>query len=66
MLESIKEIKNSMAKSEQLEYKDLDIRIGVHTGNIIAGMIGTRLVKYDIFGENVLISSKMKLNTPPG
>ena len=55
-----------MAKSEQLEYKDLDIRIGVHTGNIIAGMIGTRLVKYDIFGENVLISSKMKLNTPPG
>ena len=28
--------------------------------------MGTKLVKYDIFGENVLIASKMKVNTPVG
>ena len=66
MLESIKEIKSQMANSEQVDYKSLEIRVGIHTGNIIAGMIGTKLVKYDIFGENVLIASKMRLNTAPG
>ena len=38
----------------------------MHTGNIIAGLIGTKLVKYDIFGENVLMASKMKVNAPIG
>jgi class 3 adenylate cyclase len=26
-------------------------------------MIGTKLVKYDIFGENVLIASKIRMNS---
>ena len=39
--------------------------MGIHTGNIIAGMIGTKLVKYDIFGENVLIASKIRMNSEP-
>lgn len=29
-------------------------------------MIGTKLVKYDIFGENVLFASKIRMNTPAG
>lgn len=65
MIESIKEIKAQMNKSDQLDYKNLEIRVGIHTGNIIAGMIGTKLVKYDIFGNNVLITSKIRLNTEP-
>lgn len=66
MLETIKEIKSQMNKSDQLDYKNLEIRVGIHTGNIIAGLIGTKLVKYDIFGSNVLIASKLRLNTPSG
>ena len=64
MIECIKEIKTQMTKSDNFDYKQLEIRVGIHTGNIIAGMIGTKLVKYDIFGENVLIASKMRINTP--
>ena len=66
MLETIKEIKSQMNKSDQLDYKNLEIRVGIHTGNIIAGLIGTKLVKYDIFGSNVLAASKIKLNSPSG
>ena len=55
-----------MNKSDQLDYKKLEIRVGIHTGNIIAGLIGTKLVKYDIFGSNVLTASKMRLNAPAG
>ena len=66
MIDCIKDIKSQMTKSDNIDLKDIDIRVGIHTGNIIAGLIGTKLVKYDIFGENVLITSKMRLNTPTG
>ena len=35
---------------------DLNIRIGLNTGKIVAGIIGTKVVRYDIFGQDVLIS----------
>lgn len=38
------------------------MKIGVHTGPVIAGIIGSRIAKYDIFGEGVLIGNKIKIN----
>jgi class 3 adenylate cyclase len=38
------------------------MRIGVHTGKIVAGIIGSKIVRYDIFGENVMIANKMESN----
>lgn len=38
----------------------LKMRIGIHTGNIIAGIIGTNIVRYDIYGPDVLIANKME------
>ena len=64
MIESVKEAKSQMTKQEQVEFKHLEVRVGIHTGNMIAGLIGSKLVKYDIFGENVLMASKMRNNTP--
>lgn len=29
------------------------MRIGVHTGKIIGGIIGTSIVRYDIYGKDV-------------
>lgn len=39
---------------------DLNMRIGVHTGNIIGGITGTSIVRYDIYGIDVLIANKME------
>lgn len=39
---------------------DLNMRIGVHTGNIIGGITGTSIVRYDIYGTDVLIANKME------
>ena len=44
----------------------LNMRIGVHTGEIIAGVIGTNIVRYDIWGPDVLIANKMESNGTPG
>lgn len=46
--------------------KELDMRIGVHTGRVVAGIIGTKVVRYDIFGNGVLIANKMESNGMPG
>lgn len=38
------------------------MRIGIHTGKVVGGIIGTKLVRYDIFGSDVLIANKMESN----
>lgn len=46
--------------------KNLDMRIGIHTGKIVGGIIGTKVVRYDIFGQDVLIANKMESNGRAG
>ncbi len=48
--------------SDNPDLKDLNMRIGIHTGKIVAGIIGTKIVRYDIFGSDVLIANKMESN----
>ena len=43
---------------EELKFYDLDMRIGIHTGTIIGGIIGTEIVRYDIYGPDVMIANK--------
>ena len=61
--EMIKIIRNVR---KNFKFEDLDMRIGIHTGTIIAGVIGTQVVRYDIFGTDVLIANKMESNGKPG
>ena len=63
MIEIIKEIRDG---SDDPSIKCLDMRIGIHTGKVVAGIIGSKVVRYDIFGEGVLIANKMESNGIPG
>lgn len=63
MIEIIKEVREA---SEDENLKALDMRIGIHTGKVVAGIIGSKVVRYDIFGEGVLIANKMESNGVPG
>ena len=36
------------------------MRIGIHTGKIIGGIIGTDVIRYDIFGIDVMIANSME------
>lgn len=36
------------------------MRIGIHTGTIIGGIIGTEIVRYDIYGPDVMIANKFE------
>ncbi|MGB5963323.1 MAG: adenylate/guanylate cyclase domain-containing protein [Coleofasciculaceae cyanobacterium] len=46
--------------------KALSIRIGIHTGPVIAGIIGTKKFIYDLWGDTVNIASRMESHGVPG
>lgn len=43
-----------------------DIRIGIHTGTVIAGVIGYKKLSYDIWGDTVNTASRMESSGEPG
>lgn len=44
----------------------LSVRIGIHTGDVVSGLIGTKLPKFSLFGETMNIASRMESTGEPG
>lgn len=65
-LEMINIIAEERTKTKNPALRNLDMRIGIHTGKIVGGIIGTKVVRYDIFGQDVLIANKMESNGMAG
>ena len=42
-----------------------EVRIGIHTGDLIAGVIGSKRIAYDIWGSNVNIAQRMESKGEP-
>jgi adenylate cyclase len=46
--------------------KTFDIRIGIHTGSVIAGIVGIKKFAYDIWGDTVNTAARMQQSSEPG
>lgn len=44
----------------------LDIRIGIHSGSVIAGIVGVKKFAYDIWGDTVNTAARMEQNSEKG
>ena len=54
-------------KQQKAEGKpEWKLRIGVHTGKVVAGVIGQKKFAYDIWGDAVNIASRMESAGEPG
>ena len=63
------EIVEFIEDSKKTKMKDLthfDVRIGVNTGSIVAGVVGTKKFAYDIWGDSVNVASRMETKSLPG
>ncbi|TDG38587.1 hypothetical protein AWZ03_014991, partial [Drosophila navojoa] len=42
---------------------DIDMRIGVHSGSLMAGVMGAAKLQYDVWGEDVIIAVNIYLTS---
>jgi len=48
------------ARDQQEWASDWHLRIGIHTGSVIAGIVGKRKFAYDVWGDTVNMSSRLQ------
>ncbi|MBS1538240.1 MAG: tetratricopeptide repeat protein [Bacteroidetes bacterium] len=53
-------------RSKELGEKTFEIRIGINSGSVVAGIVGVKKFAYDIWGDTVNTAARMEQNSEAG
>ncbi|WP_339627677.1 adenylate/guanylate cyclase domain-containing protein [uncultured Maribacter sp.] len=57
---------NNTQKNPPKNVHPFEIRIGLNSGSVVAGVVGTKKFQYDIWGNTVNIAARMESSSIPG
>jgi class 3 adenylate cyclase len=55
-----------LERNKRMGNKTFEVRIGIHSGSVVAGIVGVKKFAYDIWGDTVNTAARMEQNSEAG